>query len=93
MKYWVGLSKSTQPDSKSYECLKTHYTDPVVPPRQQFLAFVVGIFEPYLVMFQTHAPMLLFMFSELEKIFSRLMRLIFKQDKLALPIMESIKKK
>ena len=53
MKYWVGLSKSTQPGSKSYECLKTHYTDPQVPPKQKFFAFIAGIFEPYLVMFQT----------------------------------------
>ena len=44
-------------------------------------------------MFQTDAPMLLFMFSELEKIFSRLICLIFKQEKLTIPIMERIKKK
>ena len=44
-------------------------------------------------MFQTDVPMLLFMFSELEKIFSRLIRLIFKQEKLTIPIMERIKKK
>ena len=93
MKYWVGLSKSKQPGNKSYECLKTHYTDPLVPSKLQFFAFVAGIFEPYLVMFQTDAPMLPFMFSELEKIFSRLMRLIFKKEKLTIPITERIKKK
>ena len=82
-----------QPCNKSYECLKTHYTDSLVPSRLQFFAFVLGIFEPYLVMFQTDAPMLPFMFSKLEKIFSRLIRLILKQEKLTIPIMERIKKK
>ena len=37
--------------------------------------------------------MLPFMFSELEKIFSRLIHLIFKQEKLTIPITEKIKKK
>ena len=93
MRYWVGLSKSKQPGNKSYECLKTHYTDPLVPLKLQFFAFFAGILEPYLVIFQTDAPMLPFMFSELEKIFSRLIRLIFKQEKLTIPITERIKKK
>ena len=44
-------------------------------------------------MFQTDAPMLPFMFYELEKIFSRLTRLIFKQEKLTIPMTERIKKK
>ena len=70
-----------------------HYTDPLVPSKLQFFAFVAGIFEPYLVMFQTDAPVLPFMFSKLEKIFNRLMRLIFKQEKLTIPITERIKKK
>ena len=65
MKYWVGLSKLKQPGNKSYECLKMHYTDPMVPSELQFFTFVAGIFEPYLVMFQTDAPLLPFTFSEL----------------------------
>ena len=93
MKYWVGLSKSKQPGNKSYECLKTHYTDPQVPSKMQFFAYVAGIFEPYLVMFQTDAPMLPFMLFELEKIFSGLMCLIFKQEKITIPITERLKKK
>ena len=93
MKYWVGLSKSKQSGNKSYEFLKTHYTDPLVPLKLQFFAFVAGIFDPYLVTFQTDAPMLPFMFSELEKIFNRLILLIFKQVKLSIPITERIKKK
>ena len=44
-------------------------------------------------MLQTDEPMLSFMFSKLEKIFNRLIRLIFKQEKLTIPITERIKKK
>ena len=93
MKYWVGVSKSKQSGNKSYEFLKTHYMDPLVASKLQFFAFVAGIFDTYLVTFQTDAPMLPFMFSELEKIFSRLILLIFKQEKLSIPITDMIKKK
>ena len=92
MKYWVGPSKLKQRGNKSYESLKTHYMDSQVSSKLQFFAFVVRIFESFLV-FQTDVPMLPFMFSELEKIFSRLIRLICKQGKLAIPITERIKKK
>ena len=51
--------------STSYECLQRHYTDLLVPAKLQFFAFVAGIFEPYLVMFQTDWPMLPFVFAEL----------------------------
>ena len=57
---------------------------PLVPSKLQFFAFVAGIFEPYLVVLQTDAPMLPFMFSDLEKIFNRLICLIFKQKKLTI---------
>ena len=67
--------------------------NPLVPSRLQFFTFVAGIFEPYLVMFQADVPVLLFMFSKFEKIFSRLICFIFKQEKLTISITERIKKK
>ena len=44
-------------------------------------------------MFQTNWPMVPFMFSELEKIFHKLHRLIFCQESLATPIINKLKKK
>ena len=74
IKHSESLSKSQRPANKSYECLQRHYTDPLVPAWK----FLTGIFEPYLVMFQTDWPMVPFMFAELEKIFDKLHRLIFR---------------
>lgn len=78
IKHWESLCKSKRPKNKSYETLVQHYTDPLVPAKLQFFAFVAGIFEPYLVIFQTNSPMLPFMFSELEKLFNQLLRLVIK---------------
>ena len=44
---------STSHKQVIYECLQRHYTDLLVPCKLQFFAFVAGIFEPYLVIFQT----------------------------------------
>ena len=80
IKHWKSLSKSQRPENKSYECLQRHYTDLIVLAKFQFFAFVTGIFEPYLVMFQTDWPMVPFMFPKLEKIFDKLHWLIFRQE-------------
>ena len=42
--------------------------------------FVATIFERYLSIFQTDAPMIPFMFSELEKIYTKLLRLVFRTN-------------
>ena len=64
-----------------------------MPSKLQFFTFVKGIFESYLVMFQADASMLLFTCSEFEKMFTRLICPILKQEKLTIPITERIKKK
>ena len=80
IKYWESSRKSKRPKNTSYEILTKHYKDPLVPMKLQFFAFVVSIFQPYLVIFQTNSPMIPFMFSELEKIFNQLLRLVFRKD-------------
>ena len=80
MAYWESLSRSRHPQIKSYERLVECYSDPLVPAKLHFFLFVAGIFEPYLTCFQTDAPMVLFVFSELSAIFKKLVGLIFKKD-------------
>ena len=75
--YWESLRKSTK--NTSYEILVKHYKDPLVPAKLQFFAFVASIFQPYVLIFQTNSPMIPFMFSELEKIFNQLIRLVFRK--------------
>ena len=60
---WKSLSRSRQPQIKSYEWLVECYSDPLVPAKLHFFSFVAGIFEPYLTRFQTDAPMIPFMFN------------------------------
>ena len=82
------------PKNTSYETLVKHYKDPLVPAKLQFFAFVASIFQPYLVIFQTNSPVIPFMFSELEKIFKQLIRLVFRKDAIdqASTISKKIKK-
>ena len=80
IKYWESLRKSKRPKNTSYEILTKHYKDPLVPMKLQFFAFVVSIFQPYLVIFQTNSPMIPFIFSELGQIFNQLLRLVFRKD-------------
>ena len=77
IQYWESLSKSQRLANKSYKCLQRHYTD-LVPAKLQFFTF-----EPYLVLFQTNWPMVPFIFDELEKIFDKLHRFIFRHESLA----------
>ena len=80
IKYWRSLCKPKRPKNTSYETFVKHYKDPLVPAKLQFFAFVASIFQPYLVIFQTNSPVIAFMFSELEKIFKQLIRLVFRKD-------------
>ena len=57
IKYWESLCKSKRPENTSYEIVTKHYKDPLIPAKLQFFEFVLSIFQPYLVIFQTNSPM------------------------------------
>ena len=94
IKYQESLCKSKLPKNISYETLVKHCKDPLVPAKLQFFAFVASIFQPYVLIFQTNSPMIPFMFSELEKIFNQLIRLVFRKGAIdqASTISKKIKK-
>ena len=58
----------------------SYSTDLLVPVKLPFFVFVATIFGPYLSIFQTDAPMIPFMFTELENIYSKLLRLLLRQS-------------
>ena len=58
-----GLYKSKRTANKSYEFLSSSYTDLLIPAKLNFFSFFAIIFEPYLKVFQTDAPMVPFMWS------------------------------
>lgn len=82
VKYFEGLCKSRRPQNKSYETLVSHHTDILVPAKLHFFRFLATILQPYLVMFQTDAPMVAFMFDELSNILYSLLRLVYRKSKL-----------
>ena len=79
IKYWESLCKSKRPKNTSYETLVKHYKDPLVSAKLEFFAFAASFFQPYIVVFLTNSPMIPFIFSELEKTFSQLIRLVFRK--------------
>ena len=83
VKYWQELCKSKRPNNKSYERLVENYLDLLVPAKLQFFSFLASILSPYLIMYQTDAPMEPFMFDELSSIIYRLLRLVYKQGKIS----------
>ena len=80
IRHYESLSKSKRPKNKSYERLVSHCTDLLVPEKLQFFVFVATIFEPYLSIFQTGSPVISFMFTELENIYNKLLRLVLRQS-------------
>ena len=80
--------------NKSYKRLVSHYTLLLVPEKLQFFVFIATIFEPYLSIFQTDAPVIIFMFTELESIYNKLLRVVFRQSCLekTISIANSLKK-
>ena len=73
IRHYESLSKSKRPKNKSNERLVSHYTDLLVLVKLQFFVFVGTIFEPYLSIFQTDAPMIPFIFTELENVYNNLL--------------------
>ena len=83
VKHFQGLCQSKRPrNNKSYDTLVENYIDLLVPSKLHFFRFMAQIMQPYLIMFQTDAPMLPFMFDELANILYRLLRLVYRKKKL-----------
>ena len=83
VRYFEGLCQSKRPrNNKSYDTLVVQHTDLLVPAKFHFVRFMASILQPYLVMFQTDAPMVPFMFDELSSILCRLLRSVYRKSKL-----------
>ena len=74
-----GLCKSKRPANKSYEFLDNSYTYLLIPAKLDFFSFIPSIFKS----FKTDAPMVPFMYEELEKILRRLFGLIYMKEALS----------
>ena len=77
-KFWARFAKSKQPQSKSYETLKTAVTDQFMIIKFEFFNFVAGMLEPFLRMYQTDSPMIPFIYLELKDLTTNLLKLFVK---------------
>ena len=48
----------------------------------KFFEDIASVFEPYLTLFQTNAPMTPFMYKQLKEIYDKLLSMVFKIDSL-----------
>ena len=51
-----------------------------MPPKFKFFEYIASVFEPYLTLFQTDAPMIPFMNEQLKEIYDKLLSMAFKID-------------
>ena len=80
MKHWEGLSQSQRPKNKSYETIVKHYADLLIGTNFKFFEYIASVFEPYLILYQTDAPVIPFMYEQLKEIYDRLISMVFKID-------------
>ena len=78
--FWSSLCKSRQPSSKSYENTKKGIEDPLIIPKLHFFAFLAGLLQPFLKVFQGDGPMVPFLSNIIKVIFVTLLELIVKAD-------------
>ena len=53
-----------------------------MPAKFKFFEYIVSVFEPYLTLFQTDAPMIPFVYEQLKEIYDKLLSMVFKIDSL-----------
>ncbi|XP_066934412.1 uncharacterized protein [Clytia hemisphaerica] len=78
--YWEKKPPNKRPKSKSYANVKTAVNDPLTVVKLKFFAYVAGILEPFLKMYQTDKPMIPFLYFDLKSIVLTLMKLFIKPN-------------
>ncbi|KAJ8031243.1 hypothetical protein HOLleu_27914 [Holothuria leucospilota] len=75
--------KVTKPTSKTYDTVCEAVADPLFPTKGEFFISVAGDLEPFLAKYQTDAPMMAFLASDLYSVLKSLMQCFVKQTVLA----------
>ncbi|KAJ8017605.1 hypothetical protein HOLleu_44872 [Holothuria leucospilota] len=75
--------KVTKPTSKTYDTVCEAVADPLFPTKGEFFISVAGDLEPFLAKYQTDAPMMAFLASDLYSVLKSLMQRFVKQTVLA----------
>ena len=78
--HWEGLPKSKRPSSKSYANALSAVNDNLIPVKLYFFSFVAGIFQPFLVKYQSDKPVVPFLHDDLLRLVKRVLLLVLKPD-------------
>ena len=80
MAFWEKLPKSKQPKCKSFLKVQKAVHDPTTVLKLEFFSFIAGLLEPYLLAYQTDSPMIPFMYEDLQKLVTNLLKLFVKSS-------------
>ena len=80
VQFWDKLTKSEQPNSRSYSNLKNSLDDSLIHAKLKFFRYIVYIIEPFLKKIQTDKPMVSFLFFELKAVVSELLEIAVKSS-------------
>ena len=78
--HWAGLPKSKRPSSKSYANVLSAVHDNLTPAKLHFFSFVAGIFQPFLVKYQSDKAIVPFVHDDLLRLVKRVLLLVLKLD-------------
>ena len=78
--FWEKLPKSRRPSSKSYLNLDAAVKDPFTPAKLNFFSFIAGLFQPFLLQYQTDNPMVPYLYNDLITLIKKIMNLIVKPE-------------
>ena len=74
--FFTARKKPKPPTSKSYFALKAGTGDPLSVAKLKLFSYVASLLQPFLTMYENNAPMIPFLFDDLERMYRNLLELI-----------------
>ena len=78
--FWLSLSKSKRPSSKSFESIKTAVENPLTTAKLSFFSYFASLFQPFLKKYQTSKPMVPYLYQDLIQLVRSLLGIVVKND-------------
>ena len=78
--FWKKLPKSKQAKCDSYNIVKDAVDDPLTVVKSEFFIYVAGLLEPYRKSYQSDQPMVPFIYFDLQKLVTCLLKLFVKPE-------------
>ena len=69
VKFWRKLPTKKQPSGKGFDFVKDATEDVLTKANLAFFSYVASFLEPFLTKYQTSKPMLLYLYTDMAKLF------------------------